>query len=479
MQTPKEKRTTFLLKLAAVFAAYFVAGKIGLSFEAVSGFASLVWPPTGIAIAVMLLYGRRYWPAVALGAFAVNLSSGAPIGSAVGMAMGNALEAVAASWLLLRDGRFRHTLVDSHSVFSFIGLAAGLSTLISATVGTTSLWLGGVVSAQAYAATWTAWWVGDAFGALIVAPFLLVWLGRASFFEKLRGRGAEIASMIAVFAGVAALMYGDVDAGVITTMAATHIMMIPLVWAGVRFGMRGATAAILAFSFISVYATSLGAGPFAAAELNEGIASLHLFIGTSAIMALFLGSAHDERIRADTERASLMREVGEQAEYTRSIIELAPVGIKLLDAESNLLQINPAGLRMVEADSERQLAARPMLAMTDPDDRPAFAALLKKVFEGGSGGLRHAITGLGGTRRTLDVKMVPFRDAAGKILAALSMFDDKTKEVEQERQLLAGHAELEHLNKTMIGRELKMIEMKKDLKRLQDDKGSGNEKDRA
>src|SRR5690242_4126640 len=98
MPNQKEKRSTFLLKLAGVFAAYFIAGKVGLSFEAVSGFASLVWPPTGIAIAVMLLYGRRYWPAVALGAFAVNLSSGAPLGSAVGMAIGNALEAVVASW---------------------------------------------------------------------------------------------------------------------------------------------------------------------------------------------------------------------------------------------------------------------------------------------------------------------------------------------------------------------------------------------
>jgi len=475
MPNQKEKRSTFLLKLAGVFAAYFIAGKVGLSFEAVSGFASLVWPPTGIAIAVMLLYGRRYWPAVALGAFAVNLSSGAPLGSAVGMAIGNALEAVVASWLLMRDARFRFTLEDPRSVFSFVGLAAGLSTLISATIGATSLWLGGVVTAQDYAATWTAWWVGDTFGALIVAPFLLVWLGRAASFEKLRGRGTEIACMLAVFAGAAALMYGNIEAGVITAMSASHIMLILLVWAGVSFGMRGATSAIMAFSFISVYATALGVGPFAASDLNDGLVSLHLFIGTSAIMALFLGSAHDERIRADADRASLLREVDEQAEYTRSIIDLAPVGIKLLDPASNFLQINPAGLRMVEADSIRHLVSRPMLAMTDPDDRPAFAALLKKVFEGGSGGLRHAITGLGGTRRTLDVKMVPFRDASGKVTAALAMFDDKTREVEQQRQLEAGHAELEHLNKAMIGRELRMIEMKKDLKKLRGD----DEKDRT
>ena len=471
---PKEKLSSYLVKFTLVFSVYVIAGKIGLSFEAVSGFASLVWPPTGIAIAVMLLLGRRYWPAIALGAFVVNLTSGAPVGSALGIAAGNALEALAASWLLLRDPRFRYTLEDPRSVFSFVGLAAGLSTLISATVGTTSLLLGGIIAAEGYAATWTAWWVGDVFGALIVAPFLLVWLGRKPTFERLRGRVAEIVCMLTIFAGIAALMYGEGGAGIITPTAASYIMMIPLVWAGVRFGMRGGTAAIMLFSFISVYATALGRGPFVANELNEGLAALHLFVGTSAIMALFLGSAHDERIRADDERLTLLREVGEQARYLKAIVDVAPIGIKLLDKESNFLQINAAGLRMVGAGSERELITRTMLSMTVPDDRPAFTALLKKVFDGGSGGLRHSIVGLNGTRRVVDVKMVPFRDASGKVTAALGMFDEKTREVEQERLLKQGQEEMAQINRTIVGRELKMIEMKRDLKKL---KGGGDSED--
>jgi PAS domain S-box-containing protein len=469
----KEKPSAYFLKLLLVFAVYVIAGKIGLSFEAVGGFASLVWPPTGIAIAVMLLYGRRFWPAIALGAFVVNFSSGAPLGAAVGMASGNALEALAASWLLQRDTRFRYSLEDPRSVFSFIGLAAGLSTLISATIGTTSLWLGGVITAEAFNGTWTAWWVGDVFGALIVAPFLLVWLGRKPSLERLGSNLLEAAVMVVIFTFVAALMFGGLDSAIISPIAASYIMMIPLIWAGVRFGMRGGATAIMAFAFISVYGTALGKGPFVAGDLNDGLAALHLFVGTSAIMALFLGSAHDERIRADQDSSVLMKEVADQARYLRSIIDLAPAGIKLLDEESHLLQINPAGLRIVEADSERELIARPMLSMTDADDRPAFTALLKKVFEGGSGGLRHAITGLKGTHRVLDVKMVPFRDATGKVTAALGMFDDVTKEVEQERLLKANRAEMDQLNRTMVGRELKMIEMKKDLRELREGDETG------
>lgn len=474
MSAQKEKTSVYLLKLAAVFTAYLVMGRIGLSFEAVHGFASLVWPPTGIAIAVTVLYGKRFWPAIAAAAFAINLSVGAPVQAALGIALGNTLEALLAARLLLADGRFRHTLENPRSVASFIGLAAGLSTLVSATIGTTSLWLGDVVHAQSYAATWRAWWIGDVFGALIVAPFLMIWLGRKVSLDRFAARSAEVLVMIAIFATVAAFMYDSIDVSLITPQAASYIMMIPLVWAGVRFGMRGGTTAIFAFALISVYATALGRGPFAAGDLNEGIASLHLFLGASAVIALFLGSAHDERIRADAERRELRTDAQEHMGYLRAIIDLAPIGIKLLDRTSRVLQINPAGLRMVGAEAEKDFQDRPMLEMTEPDDRPAFAALLKKVFEGGSGGLRYAIMGLKGTRRVFDVKMVPFYEQ-GEITAALGMFDDKTKEVEQERHLRENFDELQHLNKTLVGRELRMIELKKDLREVRGDKGDRGE----
>lgn len=469
MSVPQEKTSVRLLKLAAVFAAYFVMGRIGLSFEAVNGFASLVWPPSGIAIAITLLYGRRYWPAIAAGAFAVNFSVGAPFLVAVGIAFGNTLEALLASWLLAADPRFRHTLEDPRSVFSFIGLAAGLSTLASPTIGTTSLWLGHVAPAQTYASVWTAWWVGDVFGTLIVAPFLLIWLGRKFSLSRFTARSAEVLIMATIFTAVVTLMYAGFGAGIVTPQAASYIMMIPLVWAGVRFGMRGGATAIFGFALISVYATALGRGPFVSGDLNEGIASLHLFLGASAVITLFLGSAHDERILADESRRELRSDALEHARYLKTIVDLAPTGIKILDKKSRVLQINPAGLRILDAGSERDLLDHPILSMVEPDDRPAFGALLKKAFEGGSGGLRHAIRGLKGTRRILDVKMVPFYEH-GEITAALGMFDDKTKEVEQERLLKENFDELQHLSKTLVGRELKMIELKNDLKKVRDGK---------
>ena len=466
MKTSERKLAAYALKLLGVFAAYAVTGRIGLSYGAVHGFATLVWPPTGIAIVALLLLGRRYWPAVAFGALVVNLSAGAAFPVAAGIAAGNTLEALAVVWLLRLDSGFRRALDDPRSVFGFLGLAAGMGTLVGATVGTTVLWAGGVITAQAYAETWIAWWVGDAFGALVIAPFLMVWFGRSRDARRPRLRGDEAVALALVFALVAALMYGRTAASFITPTMASYVMLVPLVWAAVRFGMRGSTAAITAFSLVSVYATAAGRGPFAAGQLNEGIAALQLFVGASSIITLFLGSAHDGRILSEANRDELRMELAEQAEYLKSIVELAPIGIKLLDRDSRVLRVNAAGLRMLGAESEWELAERPILALTETEGRPAFTAMLKRVFDGGSGSLRQNITDLRGAKKTFDVRMVPFRESDGSIKAALAMFDDKTWEVEQERHLQADYEEMEQLNKTLVGRELKMIELKRDLEKL-------------
>ena len=451
-------------QLLILFVAYVATARLGLELDAVSGFAALIWAPSGLSIACLILFGRRLWPAVFLGAFVSNFLTGAPPLVAGAIGAGNALEAIAASWLLLKDGRFRHTLDDPRSVLSFIGLAAGVSTVVSATIGVASLRLGGVIAGYAVAETWLSWWVGDIFGAIIIAPLLLVWIGRGASWTSLRPRLPEAAGILVAMAAILAVASSRFGESVGSTVF-NYLLILPIVWAGVRFGMRGATATLFAFAASSVFLIVQGRGPFAIGSLNEGFTSLHLFIGTSSLLALFLGSAHDERLHADRERNAMRDELTEQAAYLKSIIGLAPIGIKLLDREGRILQINPAGLTMLEAESEGQLTKSTMLAMVEENDRSEFAALLARVFGGGEGSLHHTVVGLKGGRCVLDVRMVPFRGENGKIVAALGIFHDVTLEVEQKRSLEERGRELEQLNKTLVGRELKMIELKKDLKK--------------
>lgn len=157
-------------ELTVVFVAYLLSARLGLAMAPVSGFATLVWPPTGIALAALLLRGARLWPAVMLGAVAGNLWIGGSFWVSVGIGIGNTLEALLGMTLLTRAVRIHLTLDRLVDVLALVVLAAGLSTTVSATVGVAVLRGAGIVQPGHVLETWRAWWVGDALGDLVVAP---------------------------------------------------------------------------------------------------------------------------------------------------------------------------------------------------------------------------------------------------------------------------------------------------------------------
>ena len=159
-----------LAKIALLAAIYILFARLGLMIQPVSAFATLVWAPSGIALAALLLFGYRYWPGIAIGAFVANVWTGAPVLVALGIAAGNTLEALVGNYALRRIPGFRSTLDRLSDVLGLIVLAGAVSTTVSATIGTASLRLGGLVTPDRFAVTWRAWWLGDAIGVLIVAP---------------------------------------------------------------------------------------------------------------------------------------------------------------------------------------------------------------------------------------------------------------------------------------------------------------------
>src|SRR6266851_8602890 len=134
----KHRYFTYWLEILTLFALYFGTARLGLSLDAVNRFATLVWLPSGIAVAALFLFGYRLWPAIIMGAFLVNFFNGAPLFVAVGIGIGNTLEALVATYLLKRKG-FSHSLDHLRDVLVLVLLAMPLSALISATIGVSSL----------------------------------------------------------------------------------------------------------------------------------------------------------------------------------------------------------------------------------------------------------------------------------------------------------------------------------------------------
>ena len=253
-------------RIALLALAYVAFGRLGLALDAVSGFATLVWAPTGIALAALLLGGTRLWPGVALGALIVNLWAGAPLAVACGIAVGNTLEAVLGTLALRRIRGFRASLDRIQDAIGFIVLAACLSPLASATIGVTSLLLGGVIEREAFGVTWGAWWVGDAIGALVVAPLMLSWAS-ARRRKWPRERLLELGLMSVAVVAVALFIFRGVVRGEALAFLQPYLLAPVMLWAALRFDTRITTGAVFVISVVAVWGTAAGLGPFHGGDL--------------------------------------------------------------------------------------------------------------------------------------------------------------------------------------------------------------------
>ncbi|MBI4342722.1 MAG: MASE1 domain-containing protein [Candidatus Omnitrophica bacterium] len=282
--------------IGVIGVAYFLTAKLGLTLDAVSGFAAVVWPPSGIALAVILLLGPRAWPGIALGAFAINASVGAPWLAACGIALGNTLEAVMGAWWLRWSG-FRVSLDRVQDVLQLVFYSALLSTTISATIGTSSLLLTGVLSLPTFGPTWQAWWTGDILGVLLVAPPLLAWGLQPRVAFRLGEVFRAIPCLVSLGV-IASVVFGGV-LGPRPPSTIAYLIFPPLIWVSLRFHLRAATTAMLVTSGIAVWGVMQGTSPFLGETITHRLMLLQLFMGVAALTTLVLAATVAERRRSE------------------------------------------------------------------------------------------------------------------------------------------------------------------------------------
>ncbi len=305
--------------LALVYAG---AARLGLLMDAVSGFATLVWPAAGIALVALIRFGANVWPGVFVGALVVNAWTGAPLLVACGIAVGNTLEAVLGAWAVRRVTGMREVPVRVREAMGLVTLAAVGSTVVSATVGTVSLRLGGIIGAAAAVETWRAWWIGDVTGVLVCAPLLLAW----SVDSRAILRGARDHALEAIVLGLA--LVGGALLVFETSLANAHafaqpFMLFPLlIWASLRFGLRGGSAATFALSIIAIWATARGHGPFVHARLATSLLFLQVFMAIVSVTTLMLAVAVAERDRAVKAREWLLAAVSHDLKNPLNMIGL-------------------------------------------------------------------------------------------------------------------------------------------------------------
>jgi diguanylate cyclase (GGDEF)-like protein len=286
------------LVVLGVCATYILVAKLSLRLATVHPSASPVWPPTGLAIAALLALGLRFWPAIFMGAFVVNLTTAGSVLTSAGIATGNTLEALLASFLVLRFASGKHAFDRSWDILRFALLAGVLSTAVAATFGITSLALGGFAPWKQFGLIWRTWWLGDAAGALIFTPFLLLW-GADRSLKWTKRQFLEAGVLLVSLAATAAAIFGVFIHTRMSGDPWTFLCTPFLVWAGFRFGQRESSAAICLLSAIAVVGTVRGGGPFVRESPNDSLLLLQSFLGVMALMTLILGAEVTERRRQE------------------------------------------------------------------------------------------------------------------------------------------------------------------------------------
>ena len=268
---------------------YFASAKLGLTLAFSNESVTAVWPPTGIALAALVLLGRGLWPGVLLGALLANVTTDVPVYTAAGIAVGNTLEALVGAWLLDRFG-FRPALLRLRDIFALVLLAGVLSTAVSATIGIASLSVGDSLSGGALSA-WRVWWLGDMGGDLLVASLIFVLVTHWPY-RDMPGRAGEALVLALALVGVGLVVFSH-DA------PAPYLTFPIIVWAALRFLQPGATVAAVALAILAVAFTANDSGPFVRSSQDASLLLAQSFSMIVGLTGLILATVTSQRRSAE------------------------------------------------------------------------------------------------------------------------------------------------------------------------------------
>ena len=350
-------------RLGLLAFGYFAAAKASLLFAIPPGYATAVWPSSGIALAALLIWGLRAWPGVWLGAALANYSVDLSLSSALSIASGNTLEGVCAAWLTMRFTDRHASFRQPEHVFLFAGIAA-LASAVAASFGAGSLYAVDAIGAEQVLGNWYTWWQGDLTGILLVTPCILAWsrveppvASRAGARELALFAALLVATLVALFSG------GPSD---FDTSALAFLVVPYFVWAACRFSERAVTLTVLAANGWAIWSTARGLGPFLSDSLNQDLLTLQAFTSTGTLVALVLWALlrrrtdqmHDLRASRDELGKHLWskaRGLHEQLAESREALSLARVGtwrwdgraenVEWSDELASICGLKPGGMR--------------------------------------------------------------------------------------------------------------------------------------
>src|SRR5213596_2217054 len=373
----QSRRFSALPVIGIVTIVYFIAGKLGLSLAFLHASASPVWPPAGIALAVLLLLGYRIWPAIFVGAFLVNATTAGNVATSLAIAAGNTLEAVCGAWLVNRFAGGTSVFDRPQGVFKF-ALAAVVSTIVSPFFGVTSLALGGFADWANYSAIWLTWWLGDATGDLLIAPLIILW-SVASKRRWNRSQAVEVGVLLLLLFVLSEAVFG----GWLTISARNYPVAFicgpVVIWTAFRFTQRETATGIFILSAIAIWGTLHDFGPFVGETENQSLLGLQSWTAVLTITAMALSAGMAERRRAEVA-------LRESEARMKLATDAANLGLWLWNIRDDELWVSEKWKRLFGFAESEPVSFGQLLQIVHLEDRERMKQRVQEMLEHGGGG---------------------------------------------------------------------------------------------
>lgn len=448
----------FAVQLALVFLVYLIAGKLGQATSNIrSGNIGPVWPAYGIALASVLAFGNRVWPAIAASAFVVAFQSPVYVLAAIGQAFGATLAVVTGASVLRRIPGFHPSMTRLRDALAFISYGAFGSATISATLGLASLYFAGATGYSGLGAAWLIYWLGDATGALLVTPLVFT-LGSAFRFSSPR-RALEYGSLLAFVITICIVIFVVAPFGILESRLMMFAVMPFVMWAAISFGTGAASFVVFLIATIATLATAVGSGPFAGGSAFIGAVRLDLTYGVLAVTGMALAALIAEREAAQAEQQRLIRsQVAMEARlHLAAIVESSNDAVLSMSLGGIILSWNAAAERIF-GFTRAEAIGRPVSVLIPSWRGPDDSAVLHRLAEGSRIDPYEAI-GItkSGAPLNLSVTIASLREADGTVFGIATILRDitVTKRAEEAlSQLSRRLLEAQEQERRRIAREL-------------------------
>lgn len=300
--------------LVAIGAIYFALAKGGLALASIHPSATPIWPPTGVALAAVLLQGYRIWPAIFTAAMVANATTAGTVATSIAIATGNSLEAVVGAYLINRWSGGCNTFSTPNSVAKFALICVVIATPISASIGLTSLATVGYIEPENFANAWITWWLGDATGALVIAPAIVLWAAGHPYAFS-RNEFLETVGVLATAVVVGLIAFSPLIKQTPGRDPLGFLAILPMLWAALRRGPRDTATVALVLAGTTIWGTLMGGGPFMSGDLNSSFLLVLMFLISITVPSLLLSA--DVEVRKKAEES--LR--GAQIELERKVAE--------------------------------------------------------------------------------------------------------------------------------------------------------------